>query len=89
MRHNIFASRQPSYRLMPVSEVEQYVWQHHHLPGMVSQAQVDADGGVELTAFTVQLQEKLEELYLHTIALEKRVAELEAELATTDNQSQE
>ena len=87
MRHNLFTSRQPSYHLMPLSEVEQYVWEHHHLPGVVSQAEVDEAGGVELTAFTVQLQEKLEELYLHTIALEKRVAELEAELAA--NQQQE
>jgi len=64
-----------------LAEVEAFVQQHRHLPGVVSQAEVDEAGGVELTAFTVQLQEKLEELYLHTIALEKRVQALEAENA--------
>jgi hypothetical protein len=70
------------YALPSLAEVEAFVQQHRHLPGVVSQAEVDAEGGVELTAFTVQLQEKLEELYLHTIALEKRVQALEAENAT-------
>jgi len=72
---------QPGHRLMPLSEVEQFVWKHHHLPGVISQDEVDEAGGVELTAFTVQLQEKLEELYLHTIEQEKRIAELEKQLA--------
>ena len=53
-----------------------------HAYTVVSQAEVDEAGGVELTAFTVQLQEKLEELYLHTIALEKRLQALEAENVT-------
>ena len=61
---------------------------------MVSQAEVEAAGGLELTSFTIQLQEKLEELYLHVIAMDKRVAELEAENAAlqarlTDRTDQE
>ena len=69
------------YALPSLAEVEAYVQAHRHLPGVVSQAEVIAAGGVELTTFAVQLQEKLEELYLHTIALEKRPAALEAENA--------
>ena len=71
---------------MPLAEVDSFVQENHHLPGVISQAEVDEAGGVELTAFTVQLQEKLEELYLHTIALEKRVKELEAELTQATTQ---
>ena len=37
--------------------------------------------GVELTAFAAQLPAKLEELYLHTIALEKRVKQSEEQSA--------
>ena len=71
----------PDYALMPLPEVADYIATHRHLPGVISQAEVDAAGGLELTAFTVQLQEKLEELYLHVIALQQEVAALKAENA--------
>lgn len=67
------------YEVMPLDEVDEFVKKNHHLPGVISQAEVDANGGVELTSFMIQLQEKLEELYLHAIALEKRVNLLETE----------
>jgi len=71
----------PDYALMPLPEVADYIATHRHLPGVVSQAEVDAAGGLELTAFAVQLQEKLEELYLHVISLQQEVAALKAEQA--------
>jgi len=71
---------------MPLAEVEQYVWTHHHLPGVISQQAVEAEGGVDLTAFTVQLQEKLEELYLHAIELDKRLQTLGTENAALRTQ---
>ncbi|MEO0896625.1 MAG: hypothetical protein AAFY71_09520 [Bacteroidota bacterium] len=61
---------------MSLEQVEKYVWQNHHLPGVVSQKEVDQQGGVDLAGLTIQLQEKLEELYLHVIELNKEVKSL-------------
>ena len=72
---------EPEYEVMPLDSVATFIEEHHHLPGVISQEEVEADGGVDLTAFTVQLQEKLEELYLHVIALNRQVQALEAENA--------
>lgn len=69
-----------------LAEVDSFIQEHHHLPGVVSQAEVDEQGGVDLTDFTVQLQEKLEELYLHVIEMDKRVAELEEQLSIANDQ---
>ena len=70
------------YTYPSLLEVESFIEEHRHLPGVISAAEVEAAGGVELGEFTVQLQEKLEELYLHSIAQEKRIQALEAELQT-------
>lgn len=68
------------YEPIPLGEVEDFVQREHHLPGVMSQADIDEAGGIDLTTLTIQLQEKLEELYLHTIEQEKRIAELERRL---------
>jgi hypothetical protein len=70
---------EPGYEVMPLDSVATFIEENHHLPGVISQTEVEAEGGVDLTAFTVQLQEKLEELYLHAIELDKRLRSLEAE----------
>ncbi|MEL6628009.1 MAG: hypothetical protein AAFO96_07670 [Bacteroidota bacterium] len=67
------------YEIMPLEAVDTYVKENHHLPGVISQEEVDAQDGVELTAFTIQLQEKLEELYLHVIRLNEEVKSLKKE----------
>jgi hypothetical protein len=76
------------YELPTLAEVDSFIQAHHHLPGVVSQSEVDEQGGVDLTDFTVQLQEKLEELYLHVIEMDKRVAELEAENAALKEENE-
>ena len=77
------------YKLMPLPEVESFIWKNKHLPGVISDREVQENDGVELTSFTVSLQEKLEELYLHVIALEKRVKELERENKLLKTQNHE
>jgi len=66
------------YPLMPLSEVEAFVAQHKHLPGLPSARQVKAEG-LELAGFQNKLLEKIEELTLHAIAQEKRILALEQE----------
>lgn len=73
------------YELMPLAEVEKYIWKNKHLPGVISDKEVQENDGVELTSFTISLQEKLEELYIHVIAMEKRVQKLEEENAILKN----
>jgi hypothetical protein len=69
------------YELKPLSEVERFIGQQKHLPGVVSAKEV-AENGLNLGEMQRTQMEKIEELYLHLIALEKRVNQLEAENAT-------
>lgn len=67
------------YDLMPLGEVEQYIQSNGHLPGIPSAAEVEADG-IDLAAMDSRLLEKIEELTLHLIDANKRIAELESKL---------
>ena len=69
----------PDYRLPPLAEVEAYVSEHRHLPGVPAEAELRAEG-LDLAEMNLRLLEKVEELTLYTIAQEKRLRKLEAEL---------
>jgi hypothetical protein len=68
------------YRLRPLEEVSSYVAANKHLPGMPAASSVEKDGADlgELSRLSV---EKVEELYLYIIELNKQVKELQAQLA--------
>ena len=66
-----------NYNLKSLSEVESYVNEHKHLPGMPSAAEMDANG-VSVSKMSNLLLEKVEELTLHMINLEKENAALKA-----------
>lgn len=63
------------YNLMSIGEVEQFIKNNKHLPG-IAPAEI-TEQGVELSQFTETLLEKVEELTLYIIQLEKRIKELE------------
>ncbi len=67
-----------NYDLKPLSEVEAFVQKEKHLPGIASAKEV-ADNGLKLGEMQKAQMEKIEELYLHMIAMEKRMNALEAE----------
>ncbi|RMG78887.1 MAG: bZIP transcription factor [Bacteroidetes bacterium] len=67
------------YDLMPLKEVERYIQETGHLPQTPSAAQIEANGGFEVGATTLNQQEKIEEIFLHLIALEKQVDQLKSE----------
>lgn len=71
---------QPEYQLMPLSGVEQHIMEYGHLPGMPSAAEV-SQSGVSLGDAQRLLLEKIEELTLHMIKQEKRLAAIESENA--------
>ncbi len=67
------------YDLKDLSEVEAYVNENKHLPGIPSAEEIEKDG-ISLSKMTNLLLEKIEELTLHMIQLEKENKALKAEM---------
>jgi predicted nuclease with TOPRIM domain len=67
---------EPSYHLQPLSEVKQFVEEHHHLPDIPSAAEVK-DKGLNIGEMQAKLLGKVEELTLHMIQAEERNNRLE------------
>ncbi|MPR35793.1 hypothetical protein [Salmonirosea aquatica] len=63
------------YALRPLGEVEDFVKKNKHLPGVPSAEKMVAEG-MEATAFNAKLLEKIEELTLYVVALEKKNEEV-------------
>jgi hypothetical protein len=68
----------PEYRLTPLNEVEAYIAEKGHLPNTPSASEIE-EGGLNIGNAMVLQQEKIEEIYLHLIALEKELNILKAE----------
>jgi hypothetical protein len=68
-----------NYRLRSISGLEKYIQQYNHLPGLPSAEEVSKNNGVELGAMNAKLVEKVEELTLYIIELNKKIEKLEAE----------
>jgi hypothetical protein len=66
----------PSYRLRPLSEVENYINKYSHLPEVTPAATIEKNG-VDLGASQAELLKKVEELTLYAISQEKRTNEQE------------
>ncbi|WP_212003100.1 tail fiber protein [Chitinophaga sp. HK235] len=65
-----------NYVLPSLQEVENYISEHQHLPGMPSAAEV-AQNGHDLGEVNQKLLQKVEELTLYIIDLQKRMQQLE------------
>ena len=72
-----------AYSLPTLASVEAALARDGHLPGIPSAAEAEADG-VEVGAMQAKLLEKVEELTLYMIELEKKNARLEARLADVE-----
>jgi len=66
----------PEYHLRQMSEVSAYIKEHHHLPEVPSEAEVQANG-VNLGDMQMKLLAKVEELTLHAIQADERNNRLE------------
>lgn len=62
---------QPSYKLMPLDEVEKYINLHQHLPGVPTALEVEQEG-LDLGNNQATLLKKIEELTLYIIELKKQ-----------------
>lgn len=74
----VFAS---NYKLRSLTSLENFINKNKHLPGIPSAAEVEKNGGVELGKLNTKLLEKVEELTLYVIELNKKVERLEKENA--------
>lgn len=66
----------PSYSLMPLRDVDAFIKQNGHLPGVPSAEQM-VEQGLDVVKTDAMLMEKIEEMTLHLIIMEDRVIELE------------
>lgn len=64
---NVFS---PSYRLMSLAEVKEFITQNGHLPDVPAEAEV-AKSGIDLQEMQAVLLRKVEELTLHLIHIEE------------------
>jgi hypothetical protein len=77
-----------TYRLRSLSNLEQYINQNKHRPGMPSAAQVQQDGGIELEEMNIKLLEKVEELTLYVIELKKENEQIKKQLKKQSNRAE-
>lgn len=68
------------YKLTSLEEVEQHIQDKGHLHKVASAEELHKEG-LELKSMTINQQEKIEELYLHLIDMNKRLKALEEENA--------
>lgn len=64
------------YNLMPLEEVEEHIKTKKHLPEIVSAKEMQ-ENGLNMGDFQTKLLQKIEELTLYTIELNKRIKNLE------------
>ena len=65
------------HTLMPLNELESYVNEHSHLPGVPTAKEVE-EQGADLGEMNRLLMEKVEELTLYVIDLQKQINELKS-----------
>ncbi len=64
---------QPDYELPKLHQVEKYIAAHKHLPDFPAEKEVIENEGIEIGKIITLQQEKIEELFLYVIELEKRI----------------
>ena len=74
------------YNMLTLHQLENFIHENGHLPNIQTQEDVDNNRGhVKLGELSVSLMEKVEELTLHLIELNKRITKLESENVRLQN----
>lgn len=68
----------PDYPLLPLNDLEEFIEQNGHLPGVLTAEERDREGGIDLTSLPLQLLKKVEELSLYTIDQQRLIQDLRA-----------
>ena len=61
---------------MSLEELEKYISDNKHLPGIISASEVETQCDIDLGEINTKLLEKIEELTLYIIDLQKQINEL-------------
>jgi hypothetical protein len=69
---------EPSYKLMPLDKVESFVKENKHLPNVPSADEM-AKNGLDVMQTSAKLMEKIEELTLYMIEMNKEIKALKSE----------
>lgn len=72
------------YKLMPFSELRQYLERNKHLPGIPAAAELEVKGGVALGAMQRDLVRTVEEQALYILELEERLRDFERRLTQVE-----
>jgi hypothetical protein len=70
----------PGYNLTDLVELEHYIAEHKHLPGIVSEADVQREGAIDVGDQQAAVLKKVEELTLYLIDENKKLKEQNARL---------
>lgn len=73
----------PNYVPLSLTEIEAYVKQQHHLPGIPSAKELE-ENGISLKEMNLLLLEKIEELTLFTIQQQKEIDALKKQLKNNE-----
>ncbi len=79
---------EPDYSLRPLAELEAYVTDNKHLPGVPSAAEIAASG-INMREMNYALLEKIEELVLYTLQQQKAIDDLQQRLRKLESEQQE
>jgi hypothetical protein len=86
----------PEYTLMPLSELEEFIREHRHLPNVASATETGDGARVNMSELQLRLLEKVEELTLYTLQQERTIArqerllaDLEARLSALESEGSE
>jgi hypothetical protein len=71
---------EPTYKLNALKNVEAFVKKYKHLPNMPSEKEMAEDNSIDLGLTMKKQQEKIEELFLYIIDLDKKMKEQQAEI---------
>ncbi len=63
-----------NYNLMSLDTLNSYLKNNHHLPGIASAKEMEAEGSISLGKMNMQLLQKVEELTLYTIQQKQQAA---------------
>lgn len=64
------------YKLMPISELKEYIKKNNHLPGLPSSNEIEESSGFEIGEMQLKILQKIEEQSLYIIELQKQINEL-------------
>jgi len=75
---------EPDYPLMPLPELRAFIAENGHLPKVESAAEVENQGGINLTQMPLTLLEKVEELTLYVLTQQDHIDRLNQDLGSKE-----